>query len=202
MRAITPLLVAAALALPATARAEPAAPWTVGISPRIGVAIPTSKLRAFVIGGVQIDYVPTFASHRVMLGLDLSLTRPGYDGTVMDPRIPGGTGTYAVHETEGLVGITAAYRFASARSSVVPWLGAGPVLHLLRTSETTSLAPGSNTASSTELGVEAVGGADVRLGPGFLVADARYVYSRLAHALTGSTNAGDVSLELGYRLVW
>lgn len=198
-RSCLPFVVIAALG--AGARAEPA-PWTVGVAPRVGVALPTSKLGAYMIGGLQIDYVPSFASHRVMLGLDLSLTRPGYDGTVMDPRIPGGMGTYAVQETEGLVGVTAAYRFASADRGVVPWLGAGPVLHLLRTSETTSLAPGTNTATSTELGVEALGGADVRLGPGFLVGEARYVYSRLAHTLTGSTNAGALSFDLGYRLVF
>lgn len=201
MRAIASLPLAVILALPAAARAEPA-PWTVGVAPRVGVAIPTSKLGAFVIGGVQIDYVPSFASHRVMLGLDLSLTRPGYDGSVMDPRIPGGMGTYAVHETEGVVAVTVAYRFASADHRVVPWLGAGPLLHLLQTVESTSLAPGNNTAISTELGVEVLGGADVRLGPGFLVGGVRYAYSRLAHPLTGSTNAGEVSLELGYRLVF
>ena len=102
----------------------------------------------------------------------------------MDPRIPGGSATYAIRETEVVVGFTAAYRLLPVERTLVPWLGAGPVLHLLETSETTAIAPGDNTATSTELGVELLVGADYRLGPGSLVGDLRMVYSKLDHVLT------------------
>jgi len=186
----------------AAAAASPRTPWKLAVTPRFGVTIPTSKLGAFVIGGVQIDYVPAVVSHRLMLGLDLSLTRPSYDGTVMDPRIPGGSATYAIHETEMVVGFTAAYRLLPIDSALVPWLGGGPVLHVLETNETTALAPGENTATSTELGLELFVGADYRVGPGYLVGDLRMVYSKLDHVLTGSTNAGKLAVEAGYRFVF
>ena len=179
--------------------AEPKQPWSFAVTPRIGATIPTSKLGAFVIGGLQIDYSPSAASHRLMIGLDLSITRPSYDGTVMDPRIPSGTGSYTIHETELVVGLTAAYRLLSNESALVPWLGAGPVLHMLKTTESTAFAPGDNTAQSTELGLELFAGLDYRVGPGYLVGDLRMVYSKLDHVLTGDTNAGKLAIEAGYR---
>ena len=186
----------------ATAGTPAPAAWRFAVTPRFGVTVPTSKLGAFVIGGVQIDYAPAVADHRLLLGLDLSLTRPSHDSTVMDPRIPGGSGSYAIHETEMAIGLTAAYHLLATERSLVPWVGGGPVLQLLKTTETTSLAPGENTATSTELGLEVFGGADLRVGPGFLVGDLRLVYSKLDHGLTGSTNAGKLALEAGYRFVF
>ena len=186
----------------ASAEPPPTVPWTVGVAPRVGVSLATSKLGPFVVGGLQVDVATPVAAHQLLIGLDLSVTRPGHDDRVMDPRIPSGVGMYTIKETEVVVGLVATYRLASAEHTVVPWLGAGPVLHLLRTTETTTLAPGDNTATSTELGVEVFGGVDVRAGRGYVVGDLRVVYSSLDHSLTGSTNAGKVGLAVGYRLVF
>jgi hypothetical protein len=170
--------------------------------PRVGVLIPTSKLGTMVVGGLELDYALPVAHHQLVVGLDLSLTKPSYDSSVMDSRIPGGTTMYTIDETEVLVGATIGYRVFPSDHVLVPWGAVGPVLHMLKSSETTTLAPGTNTATSTELGVELAGGADYRLGPGFLVGAARVVYSGLDHRITGDTNAGHVALELGYRLVY
>ncbi|MDB4954787.1 MAG: hypothetical protein JWO36_2356 [Myxococcales bacterium] len=186
------------------ARAEPTAPqpWSVGVAPRVGVSIATSKLGPFVIGGLQVDVATPIAAHRLLVGVDLSVTRPSYDASAMDPRIPSGAGMYTIKETELVVGLVATYRLSSGERSFVPWVGGGPVLHMLKTNETTTLAPGDNTATSTELGVEVFGGADLRVGKGFLVGDLRLVYSKLDHPLTGSTNAGKVGIAVGYRFVF
>ena len=177
-----------------TAAAEPPSTY---VEPRVGAIVSTSKLGPYAVGGLAVDHTVA-AEQRLLVGLDLSLTRPSHDGTVMDPRLPM-TGTYTLAETEFAIALLASYRFAGADESLVPWIGAGPMLHLLRSTETTNLAPGDNTAQSTKLGVELAGGADFRVGPGFVAGDLRFAYSKLDHQLTGSTNAGKVMIAIGYR---
>ena len=182
--------------------AEPKKAWQIGIAPRLGFVVPTSKLGAMVLGGIELDYVLPAANHQFVVALDLSLTRPSYNGSVMDPRVPGGTSMYSIDEMEIVVGATIGYRLFPADRRLVPWGAIGPVMHLLRTSESSTLAPGDNTATSTELGLELAAGVDYRTGPGFLLGGARVVYSNLDHTLTGDTNAGKLGLEVGYRIVF
>lgn len=171
--------------------------WKLGVAPRLGAGLPTSKLGATVVGGLELDYA---VSKRLLIALDLALTRPSYSSTVMDPRVASGSASYTIDETEMVVGVSALYRFTSGK--VVPWLGAGPLLHMLKTTETTSTAPGDNTATSTELGGQIAGGVDLAAGPGFVIGDVRVVYSKLAHVFTGDTNAGKITIGAGYRLVF
>lgn len=202
-----------ALLVPASALAQPApdqpapttagatAPWRIGLAPRVGIVVPTSKLGPMVIGGLELDHVLPVLDHRLVLGLDVSLTRPSHEGVVMDPRLPA-PADYTVHETELEVALLASYRLAAPDRALVPWVGVGPMLHFLKTTETTTVAPGENTAVSTELGVELGGGIDFRAGPGFVTGDARLAYSKLDHQLTGSTNAGKLAIAAGYRVVF
>jgi outer membrane protein W len=192
---------AAPPAVSATAQAEPTPGWAIGVAPRFGLVAPTSKLGLMVIGGLQIDYVTPALDHRLLIGVDVSVTRPSHDGSVMDTRLPG-PATYTVHEAEMVIALLASYRFAAADKSLVPWIGAGPMVHLLSTTESTSIAPGDNSEVSTEFGVELGGGADFRAGPGYFGGDLRVAYSKLDHQLTGSTNAGKVAVSACYRFVF
>jgi len=185
----------------AAASPEAAKPWQLGVQPLLGVVVPTSKLGPMVIGAVELDVVLPPLEHRLVLGLDVSLTRPGHDGSVMDPRIPV-TADYMIHETELAVALLATYRFASQQAAMVPWAGLGPMLQMLKTTETTTIAPGENTAVSSEIGFEFGGGVDYRVGPGFVTGDLREAYSKLDHTLTCSTNAGKLTLAAGYRVVF
>ncbi|HEY6038774.1 MAG TPA: hypothetical protein VIV58_31040 [Kofleriaceae bacterium] len=198
MRTLTLALVLACGSAHADA---PPPEWTADVVPRIGVVAPTSKLGVMVVGGVQLDYLTPALDHRFAIGLDLSLTRPSHGGDVMDPRLAS-TAQYTVAETEVVIALLASYRFAGHDATVVPWIAAGPMLHLLRSTESTSIAPGDNTAVSSEPGVEVAGGFDHRLAVGFLVGELRAGYSKLDHAITGNTNAGSVALAVGYRLVF
>jgi opacity protein-like surface antigen len=180
---------------------EVVTPWSVGVAPRIGLAVPTSKLGATAVGGLELDVALPVAEHRLVLALGGSLTRPSHSGDVADPRVPAGS-TYTIKETELALALALDYRFAPAGKSLVPWIGVGPLLHLLRTTETTSIAPGDNTAQSTAFGFELAAGLDVKAGPGFLAGDLRYDYSKLDHYLTGTSSAGKVMIDAGYRLVF
>ncbi len=183
----------------ATTTAAPAAAWQLGIAPRLGVVVPTSKLGPMMVGGLELDYA---VSGHLVIALDGTITQPSYDGSVMDTRIPGGTATYTIKETELSTALMIDYRLAGPDASLVPWLGIGPMLHMLRSNETNTIAPGTNTAQSTEFGVELGGGVDFKAGPGYLAGDLRFAYSKLDHTLTGSTNAGKVTIGIGYRVVF
>jgi hypothetical protein len=197
MRSITTILCITVAG--ATASAEP---WTMGVEPRFGMTIPTSKLTAMAVGGLEVDYALPVANHQLVAALDFGLTRPSYDASASDPRIPGGMTAYTIHQTEMVIGAVASYRLAPADHTLIPHVGAGPLLHLLKTNETAMLAPGENTATQTKLGVEAVLGLDYTAGPGLLAADLRFLYSGLDTPLTGGSNAGNVELAVGYRFVF
>ncbi len=184
----------------ATVVAAPA-PWTVGIAPSVGLTVPTSKLGATVVGGLELDLALPVLEHRLVVALDASIARPSHSGSGTDARV-GGSYSYDLDVTELKLGLDLIFRFFSADRPIVPYLGVGPILHLLKTTETTDLAPGENSEQNTKVGVEFVGGVDFRLGPGLLLAEVRYVYSALDHLWTGETNAGNLTISVGYRFVF
>ncbi len=175
--------------------------WSFAIAPRLAITVPTSKLGATVVAGLEIDAALPVADHRLILALDFAMTRPSYDGAGTDPRV-NGSYAYTVKEREVKIGLDAIFRFFDASKQLVPYVGAGPVIHLLKTTETASFAPGENMEQSTKLGFELVGGADYRVGPGLLLAELRVVYSGLDHLFTGDTNAGNLMFGVGYRFVF
>lgn len=190
------------LTLAATSVVAHAEPWSVGIEPRIGAMLPTSKLGANVTGGVELDVATPVANHQLTIGLDASFARPSYSSSAMSAQLPGAI-DYTVQQLEVLVGLTANYRFFDETHKLVPRVGAGPVVQMLRSTESTMPAyAGDNQSQQTKLGVEASAGVDYAAGPGFLAADLRFIYSSLDTPLTGSSNAGSLSLAVGYRFVF
>lgn len=188
--------------LAATSAVAHADPWSFGIEPRIGAILPTSKLGANVTGGVELDVATPVADHQLTIGLDASFARPSYSSSATSMQLPS-TLDYTVDQLEVLVGLTANYRFFDSTHQLVPRIGAGPMVQMLRTTESTMPAyAGSNNAQQTKPGFEATVGVDYAVGPGFLAGDLRFIYSSLDTPLTGSSNAGSLSLAVGYRFVF
>lgn len=195
MRALLILTLAASSAV---AHAEP---WSLGIEPRVGAMMPTSKLGTNVTGGLEIDVATPIANHQLTIGLDASFAQPSYSASAMSAQLPGPV-DYTVDQLEVLVGLTANYRFFDATHALVPRIGAGPCVHMLRSTESTMPAyAGSNQSQQTKAGFEATVGIDYAMGPGFLAGDLRFVYSGLDTPVTGSSNAGNLAIVVGYRLV-
>lgn len=182
-------------------QADPHDAWSFGIAPRLAMTVPTSRLNAMIVGGLELAAVLPVADRRLVVALDFTITRPSYDGSGTDPRV-NGSYTYTVKEREVKIGLDAIFRFFNTSKKLVPYAGAGPVIHLLQTTETASFAPRDNMEQSTKLGFEIVGGADYRVGPGMLLAELRVLYSDLDHLFTGDTNAGNVMFGVGYRFVF
>jgi hypothetical protein len=181
-----------------------AKPWTIGIEPRLGAIIPTSKLAANIVAGLELDWLTPALGHKLVIAIDASYARPSFTGTTMSAALPApGTIGYTIDQTEVVVGLTAGYRFFDASHAFVPHVAVGPILHLLRSDEKTSPAyAGSNNSQQTQAGFEASVGADYKAGPGYLAGDLRFLYSSLSTPLTGSTNAGSVAVAVGYRFTF
>jgi hypothetical protein len=180
---------------------EASGAWSFGVAPTIGLTVPTSDLGAMVVGGLELDFALPVLERRLVLALAATITRPSAEGDGTDPRA-GGAYEWDLAVTELKLGLDLVYRFFTAERALVPYLGAGPIVHFLKSAETTTLAPGENTEQGAAFGFEVVGGLDYRLGPGLLLGEVRYVYSKLDHLWTGETNAGNVVVALGYRLVF
>jgi hypothetical protein len=177
------------------------APWNLSVAPRIGLAVPTSKLSPFVSMGLELGYrLPALDGHLVVVG-DVAYTRPGHSATVNDARVGGDAG-YEIDESELKLGIGAAYRLFDDSRKLSPWGGASLIMQRLQSTETNDLAPGENTATDTRFGAEIAVGADYRLGPGYLLGELRLPFTDLDDLITGNSNAGNVNLSVGYRLVF
>lgn len=172
-----------------------------GFAPRVGLSVPTSDLDPFIVAALEIDFFLSVLDQRLALALDTSFTRPGYSGRGVDPRI-GGEYTYKLRVFQLKAALDVVLRFASKRSVPIPYLGLGPILHYVRTVQTTSIAAGENTEWSLEPGFEVLVGLDIPIGPGFLLFDFRYVLTDLDHRFTGDSNTGNVTTTTGYRFVF
>jgi hypothetical protein len=179
--------------------AEPAG-HTVGIAPRVGVTIPTGGLGVMAAVGLEVT-IAVAAQKRLGISIDASWSRPGEEGRVSDSRVPS-PAMYTIDQDEVVLALMVGYRLARPEKTLVPWVAGGPLVHLLRTKQTTTIAPGENTASATEPGAQVACGVDMKAGPGFLVGDLRFAYSALDNVLTGDSNAGKLMLAAGYRLAF
>jgi hypothetical protein len=59
---------------------------------------------------------------------------------------------------------------------------------------------GESEETSTQFGGALLGGLEIRLGPGTFLAELGYGLSDLPHRITGETNTGALTFEIGYRL--
>ena len=175
--------------------------WNIGLAPRIGLAVPTSKLSPFVSLGLEIGYRLPAMEKRLSVLLDVAYTKPSHDETLNDPRV-GGDANFEIDESEFKVGLGGSFRLFTDEKALVPWAGVAAVMQRLSSTETNALAPGENTSTDTRFGGELSAGADYRLGPGYALGEARMVLTDLDDLITGNSNAGNVNLSLGYRLVF
>jgi hypothetical protein len=170
------------------------------VAPRIGFDVPTSDLNPFLVAGLELDLFLPLLDRRLVLALDTSYTRPSHSGVGSDPRI-GGEYSHRIDVHQLKVALDVILRFTDDRPGPVPFVGLGPVMHYLRTEQTTSITGYENTEWNLEPGFEALIGLDIPLGPGFLLFDFRYIYTDLNHRFAGDSNAGNTTTAVGYRII-
>lgn len=172
-----------------------------GIAPRVGLDIPTSELKPFVVAALEVDLFLPVLDRRLVAALDFSFTYPRTDGQGNDPRV-GGDYTYDIKVLELKWALDVIFRFFDDTHTIIPFAGVGFALQYLKTTQETSFDSAENTEHNAEPGFEILGGADFKLGPGYIFGDVRFVFTKLDHKFTGDTNAGNVTICAGYRFVF
>lgn len=174
---------------------------TIGVAPRVGLTIPTSKLGAFVIAGLSADYYLPVLNTQLSIGLDLAWSRPGYTGKINDARV-GGAHDYDITVNQLKIALDIIYRILPHAETLNFYGGIGGGALLMRAKEDAPFIAGKQKQQSTAFTFELLVGADYRIGPGLAFAELRYAYAPLGYELTGDSNAGHVDVFAGYRLTF
>lgn len=172
---------------------------------RLGVLLPQafSPLQASHFIELEGGYLLPFARRLLAVTASVAHSAPTTEGSGVDPRLPGGGYRYHIRQDQLILGLNIQARIPLGR--LMPYLGLGPRLFLLRTTTTGGATGGTafpeSQEVSTEAGLGAPVGVDLRLGPGQLFAEGQLLYAPLAQRVTGEQSVGAFTLCAGYRLV-
>jgi hypothetical protein len=195
---------------PKTEPTRPAAAGTVRrgrllVAPKLGLFEPVpSRLSGAFYVGLELGYVTPLLGNALAVALELDWHQPKATGTISDPRLTvNGTtadGAYRLWETEIGLLLSLVYRSEDTFfAGCTPYGGLGPGIYWHRAS--ISAFGSTNLETEATVGLQLFGGADFRLGPGAVFAEARYHFSRVHFRSTGDANVGGLlALGLGYRL--
>ena len=165
---------------------------------------------AFALSPLQPAFAPrleggvSLAKGCVRVGLAAAGQWPTASGSGTDDRVPDGTWTYELHQTELLLqpGVTLAPPVKDW--PVTPELGLGPSVAWMK-STIDGTGGGAAFPQSTETSVRVGGfatlGARRALGPGELSLRGLFEGGSFAGAVTGKASASSVSVLAGYRLL-
>lgn len=179
-----------------TAEAPRAAP-TVLLAPKLGVWVPTSRLKSALYTALQADVQTPVGGGALSVGLELSWTRPKYAGALSDPQLRTADTSVELGASQFGFTLLGIWRFGAPVEGLVPYLGGGPGLYVHRVAST---AFGENTLEKeSKLGLALLGGAEYTVGPGAAFLELQGRLARVDFVLTGFTSLGGLGASAGYR---
>jgi hypothetical protein len=172
------------------------------VAAKVGGIAPFNGLDPFVVGVAELGYVAPWLRRSFSLLVDVGYTVPSTSGTESDPRVEGGSYAWTLTHKQLVIAPTVNYRFTSL-GRVVPYVGIGPRIYLIE--DVTEGRAGQAVIAetherSTEVGVFAPVGAQLALGPGFLLGELLFEWGPLDHVATGESHSAGGTLQLGYRM--
>ncbi|MFB6372068.1 MAG: hypothetical protein ABEN55_02905 [Bradymonadaceae bacterium] len=180
------------------------------VGPHVGVLVPQvfNDLGTWPIFSLEVGVIPPMESMNNPLEIAVlaRYTQPGSGGKGSDQNL-GETGNEQYNWeltqrtlTLDLVGI---WRGRNIASSFDPYGLIGPRVNFM---ETTMTAQGNGNnqfgevkETNVEFGLVFGGGVDFQLGPGTLFGELKFGWTNLDQTLTGDTNAGAFTADVGYR---
>lgn len=184
-------------------------PAAAGEPPRIHLALKggghfpqiASRLGTSADAVLSLGYAINEAATLQIYG-ELGARQPSYRLESSDPRLESGSysSTLRVLALQSSVGLSYLFRGAGP---LVPYLGAGPQVHFVRSSvegEAES-AFGRSEETSTAVGALLFGGVGFKLGPGLLQGELRTSLAPIEQRVTGAAMLGGLTVLLGYGLM-
>lgn len=174
------------------------------LAPKVGFFKSTAPLGGDLYLGLELGYVTPLLKRRLAVVLEVNYHRPQASGVLTDSQLggfgappPDGRYTLAVREVAFL--LSAVFRFERALGPLTPYVGGGPGLYLHRA--TSDLFGATASESGGGLGLQALAGLELPLGPGGLFLETHYHLAPLDFVTTGEVNVGGfLAGGLGYRL--
>lgn len=201
-------------ALTTLAAAEPTAPLpseadtapregSVLLAPKVGFFKTTTPLSGDLYLAAEVGYVTPLLERRLAVVVEVNYHRPKLSGTLTDPQLggfgaPPPDGTYSVAVREVAFLLSAVYRFEHEVGTLTPYVGGGLGLYLHRA--TADIFGAVSSESDGGLGLQALAGLELPLGPGGLFVEAHYHFAPVDLVITGDGNVGGFLASLGYRL--
>ncbi len=172
-----------------------------------GLGKPWSDFGATPVFELELGYALPPLHRAIELFLTGQYTQPGLSGTTgtRDPRLPGnGLVGYDVTQQELTLSLGGLYRFDVGSKLVMPYAGLGARLYLLNTQVKGSTAGqpyARNEEAKSSVGLLLLGGAELYVGPGALLAELSFGWASLDGFVMRDTNLGELNLAVGYRLM-
>ena len=181
------------------------------VAVRAGAALPqvvSNFGTSFLVGaevGWALPRLPGIGEG-LAVTVDFAYSQPEAGGNI-DAAAAGCPGCkWNVTQKEASLGLTVLYRVPFVmQGKLVPYIGIGPRLFMLDSGA--SVQPGGASVASFHETSNKVGmglplGADYALGPGRIFLEAMFLYAPFNHNVTGSSNAGALTIEAGYRMLF
>jgi hypothetical protein len=172
-----------------------------------GPGKPWSDFGATPVFELELGYALPPLHRAIQLFFTGQYTQPGMSSTsgTKDPRLPGnGLVSYDVLQQELTLSFGGLYRFDVGSKQVMPYGGVGARMYLLDTKVKGSVsgqAYGRNEETQTRVGLLLLGGAELYVGPGALLAELSFGWASVNSFVLRNTNLGALNLAVGYRLM-
>lgn len=190
---------------PAEARAS--AGLVIGGKVGGGLGKPWSDFGATPVFELELGYMLPPLHRAIEIFVIGQYAQPGIDGESKepDPRLPGAEPLqYDVTQQWLALSLGALYRIDVGTDVVMPYGGLGARMYMLRTKVKGSVAGesfGENEETQSDFGLVLLGGVDIFLGPGALLAELSFGWAKLDGFVMRDTNLGALSLSVGYRVM-
>jgi hypothetical protein len=173
-----------------------------------GLGKPFSEFGATPVFELELGYALPPLHRAIEIFFTGQYTQPGIDGVTgkRDPRLPSpGLISYDLTQQELTLSLGALYRFDIGSRMVMPYAGLGGRMYMLNTKikgSTGSQAYGQNEETQTRAGLLLLGGAELFVGPGALLAELSFGWASVNSFVLRNTNLGALNLAVGYRLMF
>jgi hypothetical protein len=176
---------------------------------KVGGGFGTGDFGATPVFELELGFAPDLGDslgHALEIFLIGQYAQPGLDGSSeSDPRFPGGAAfSYDVSQQMFSLSLGALWRFDVGSDLLMPYAGLGGRLYLLKTKiegEAGGEPLGDSSETQSKVGLVLLGGLEAFVGPGALLGELSFGWASLDSYILRDTDAGALSLAVGYRVM-